>query len=105
MSLLLCCVGPHDSAYARARARPDRSYPDPEGADEPRSAHGWRAEEHGAGNLFVVFREPDIAIEPAGEERFRVNIKGVDVVHPQTGEIESGGPDTISLWFIDTDYK
>ena len=25
--------------------------------------------------------------------------------HPQTGEIESGGPDTIALWFIDTDYN
>ena len=24
---------------------------------------------------------------------------------PQTGEIELGGPDTIALWFIDTDYN
>jgi adenine-specific DNA-methyltransferase len=27
------------------------------------------------------------------------------VFKPQTGEIESGGPDTIALWFIDTDYN
>jgi adenine-specific DNA-methyltransferase len=59
----------------------------------------------GSGNLFVVFGEPDIAIEPAGEDRIRVRIKGVDVFKPQTGEIESGGPDTIALWFIDTDYN
>jgi adenine-specific DNA-methyltransferase len=59
----------------------------------------------GSGNLFVVFGEPDIAIEPAGENRIRVRIKGVDVFKPQTGEIESGGPDTIALWFIDTDYN
>jgi adenine-specific DNA-methyltransferase len=59
----------------------------------------------GAGNLFVVFGEPDIAIEPAGDDRIRVRIKGVDVFKPQTGEIESGGPDTIALWFIDTDYN
>jgi adenine-specific DNA-methyltransferase len=58
----------------------------------------------GAGNLFVVFGEPDIAIEPVGNE-IRVRIKGVDVFKPQTGEIESGGPDTIALWFIDTDYN
>ncbi len=58
----------------------------------------------GAGNLFVVFGEPDIDIEPV-DEQIRVRIKGVDVFKPQTGEIESGGPDTIALWFIDTDYN
>ena len=59
----------------------------------------------GAGNLFVVFGEPDIAIESAADNQIRVKIKGVDVFKPQTGEIESGGPDTIALWFIDTDYN
>jgi adenine-specific DNA-methyltransferase len=59
----------------------------------------------GAGNLFVVFGEPDIEIEPVGADQIRVRIKGVDVFKPQTGEIESGGPDTIALWFIDTDYN
>jgi adenine-specific DNA-methyltransferase len=59
----------------------------------------------GAGNLFVVFGEPDIEIEDAGEDRIRVRIKGVDVFHPQTGTIESGGPDTIALWLVDTDYN
>jgi adenine-specific DNA-methyltransferase len=58
-----------------------------------------------SGNLFVVFGEPDIEIEPAGDNQVQVTIKGVDVFHPQTGEIESGGPDTIALWFIDTDYN
>ncbi len=59
----------------------------------------------GAGNLFVVFGEPDIEIEPFGADEIRVKIKGVDVFKPQTGEIESGGPDTIALWLIDTDYN
>ncbi len=59
----------------------------------------------GTGNLFVVFGEPDIEIEPAAGGKIRVKIKGIDVFHPQTGEIESGGPDTIALWFIDTDYN
>jgi adenine-specific DNA-methyltransferase len=59
----------------------------------------------GAGNLFVVFGEPDIDIEPADADQIRVKIKGIDVFKPQSGEIESGGPDTIALWFIDTDYN
>ena len=59
----------------------------------------------GAGNLFVVFGEPDIEIEDAGDGMIRVKIKGIDVFKPQSGEIESGGPDTIALWMIDTDYN
>jgi adenine-specific DNA-methyltransferase len=58
-----------------------------------------------SGNLFVVFGEPDIEIKSAGADQIQVSIKGVDVFHPQSGEIESGGPDTIALWFIDTDYN
>ncbi|MBS0305707.1 MAG: modification methylase [Proteobacteria bacterium] len=65
----------------------------------------------GAGNLFVVFGEPDIRIEPvvAGSAGgpvpvVRVRVKGVDVFRPQTGEIESGGTDSIALWMIDTEY-
>ena len=63
----------------------------------------------GAGNLFVVFGEPDIEIEEVdgsgAEAKIRVRIRGIDVFHPQSGEIESGGPDSIAVWFIDTDYN
>jgi adenine-specific DNA-methyltransferase len=58
-----------------------------------------------AGNLFVVFGEPDIAIENVGDDQIRVKIKGVDVFKPQTGEIVSEGPDGIALWMVDTDYN
>ncbi len=58
----------------------------------------------GSGNLFVIFGEPDIRIENAGDDMIRVEIRGIDVFKPQSGEIESGGPDSIALWFIDTDY-
>ena len=62
----------------------------------------------GKGNLFVVFGEPDIEIEPAGDEpngdRLRVRLRGVDVFHPQTGEIRSDSPDAIACWFLDTAY-
>ncbi|MCZ7571607.1 MAG: DNA methyltransferase [Ardenticatenaceae bacterium] len=59
----------------------------------------------GAGNLFVIFGEPDIDIEEAGDNRIRVKIHGVDIFHPQSGEVRSSGPDGIACWFIDTDYN
>ncbi|MGB5048177.1 MAG: hypothetical protein WBO46_04530, partial [Caldilineaceae bacterium] len=59
----------------------------------------------GAGNLFVIFGEPDIEIQEAGDGQIRVQIHGVDVFHPQSGQVQSGGPDDIAVWFIDTDYN
>jgi len=34
-----------------------------------------------------------------------VKVNGVDVFHPQTGEVRSDGPEGIACWFIDTDYN
>jgi adenine-specific DNA-methyltransferase len=59
----------------------------------------------GKGNLFVIFGEPDIAVVPAEDDQVRVKVNGVDVFHPQTGEVRSDGPDGIACWFIDTDYN
>ncbi|MGB3940744.1 MAG: site-specific DNA-methyltransferase [Candidatus Manganitrophaceae bacterium] len=59
----------------------------------------------GKGNLFVIFGEPDITILPAEDGKVRVKVNGVDVFHPNTGEVRSDGPDGIACWFIDTDYN
>jgi adenine-specific DNA-methyltransferase len=59
----------------------------------------------GKGNLFVIFGEPDISVLDAEEGRIRVKVNGVDVFHPQTGEVRSDGPEGIACWFIDTDYN
>ncbi|MBI3500006.1 MAG: site-specific DNA-methyltransferase [Proteobacteria bacterium] len=59
----------------------------------------------GKGNLFVIFGEPDITILPADGGKLRVKVNGVDVFHPNTGEVRSDGPDGIACWFIDTDYN
>jgi adenine-specific DNA-methyltransferase len=59
----------------------------------------------GKGNLFVIFGEPDIDILPAEDGKVRIKVNGVDVFHPQTGEVRSDGPDGIACWFIDTDYN
>ena len=60
----------------------------------------------GKGNLFVIFGEPDIDIlEEGGGDSIRVRINGVDVFHPNTGEVRSDGADGIACWFVDTDYN
>jgi adenine-specific DNA-methyltransferase len=59
----------------------------------------------GRGNLFVIFGEPDIKIENAGDDMIRVKVFGVDVFKPQTGEVISEGTDGIALWMLDTDYN
>ena len=59
----------------------------------------------GKGNLFVIFGEPDIDIRDAEDGQIQVKINGVDVFHPNTGEVRSDGADGIACWFIDTDYN
>ena len=34
-----------------------------------------------------------------------MKVNGVDVFHPNTGEVRSDGADGIACWFIDTDYN
>ena len=81
----------------------------------------------GAGNLFMVFGEPDVEIRPAGKRsasvqssyakkskdekaaavaaQFVAEIKGVDIYDPTTGQIRNSSTDDIACWFIDTDYN
>lgn len=59
----------------------------------------------GAGNLFVVFGEPDVVISDVGGGEITVKVSGVDVFKPQTGEVVSEGTDGIALWMLDTDYN
>jgi adenine-specific DNA-methyltransferase len=69
----------------------------------------------GAGNLFMVFGEPDIEIthmliDPAGPglpagPHLQVEIRGVDVYDPTTGQVRSASTDDIACWFIDTNYN
>ena len=59
----------------------------------------------GNGNLFVIFGEPDIDVLDAGDGQVQVRVNGVDVFHPNTGEVRSDGPEGIACWFIDTDYN
>jgi adenine-specific DNA-methyltransferase len=59
----------------------------------------------GKGNLFIIFGEPDISILEAENSKVQIKLNGVDVFHPQTGEVRSDSAEGIACWFIDTDYN
>jgi adenine-specific DNA-methyltransferase len=60
----------------------------------------------GAGTLFTVFGEPDIAIRtPNGDGKLEVEIRGLDIYDPTTGQIRSNTTDDIACWFIDSNYS
>ena len=59
----------------------------------------------GKGNLFVVFGEPDIDLIACEGDQIQVQVNGVDVFHPSTGEVRSNDTDGIACWFVDTDYN
>jgi adenine-specific DNA-methyltransferase len=58
----------------------------------------------GAGNLFMVFGEPDVEIRQKNGQVV-VEIKGVDVYDPTTGALRNSSTDDIACWFIDTNYN
>jgi adenine-specific DNA-methyltransferase len=58
----------------------------------------------GAGNLFTVFGEPDIDVRHEGDELV-VELNGVDVYDPTTGDVRNNSTDQIAMWMIDTDYN
>jgi adenine-specific DNA-methyltransferase len=58
----------------------------------------------GSGNLFLVFGEPDVAVHKRKDGRLVIELRGVDVYDPTTGEVRSHSTADIACWFIDTDY-
>jgi adenine-specific DNA-methyltransferase len=66
---------------------------------------GDQLKKTGAGNLFTVFGQPDVELRTLDDGQVQVDIRGIDVYDPTTGEIRSDSPDEIASWFIDTDYN
>jgi len=101
--VLVCCAFNYDAHSSEIDKLADlpilkaRMNPDLHMADELKNT--------GAGNLFVVFGEPDIDFIDAEDGKMQIKINGVDVFHPSKGEVVSGGPESIAAWFIDTDYN
>jgi len=59
----------------------------------------------GAANLFMVFGEPDIEISKTKDSKIEVEVKGLDIYDPTTGQIRNNSTDDIACWFIDTNYN
>ena len=103
--LLIVCgfaFDPHVSEEAKRYGTlvvlPTRINPDLQMGDE-------LLKKTGAGNLFMVFGEPDVRIERRTDGKIVAEIKGVDVYDPTTGQIRSSSTDDIACWFIDTEYN
>lgn len=58
----------------------------------------------GAGNLFMVFGEPDVEIKQDNGKVTAI-LHGLDIYDPTTGEIRSSSTNDIACWFIDTNYN
>ncbi|MDO8491331.1 MAG: site-specific DNA-methyltransferase, partial [Dehalococcoidia bacterium] len=59
----------------------------------------------GTGNLFMDFGEPDIDLKKQKDGKFTIEIKGLDIYNPTTGQLSSNPISDIACWFIDTDYN
>ncbi|MGA7325406.1 MAG: site-specific DNA-methyltransferase, partial [Rhodomicrobium sp.] len=59
------------------------------------------------GNLFVVFGEPDIEFRKLKNGQYEVEILGVDIFNPNSGEQKSSSKveEDVACWFIDDDYN
>lgn len=59
----------------------------------------------GAGNLFMVFGEPDVNLTKTKTGEIVIELQGVDIYDPTTGQVRSSSTDEIACWFIDTNYN
>ena len=59
----------------------------------------------GTGNLFMVFGEPDVTVTKDKKDELKVELHGVDIYDPTTGQVRSSSTDEIACWFIDTNYN
>ena len=68
--------------------------------------HAADAYKPGGGNLFVVFGEPDIALDRGDDGACVVRLRGIDIFDPTTGEVRSSVrvEEDVACWFIDTNY-
>ena len=57
-----------------------------------------------ASQLFSVFGWPDIRIKKLKDEKLAVELLGVDIYDPNTGEVHSEPGKSVAAWFLDTDY-
>jgi len=57
-----------------------------------------------ASQIFTVFGQPDVHVEKQKDGTYRVELRGVDIYDPLTGEVHSSRGEDVAAWFLDTDY-
>jgi adenine-specific DNA-methyltransferase len=57
-----------------------------------------------ASQIFTVFGQPDVRVEKQKDGPYRVELRGVDIYDPLTGEVQSTRGEAVAAWFLDTDY-
>jgi adenine-specific DNA-methyltransferase len=57
-----------------------------------------------ASQIFSVFGQPDVALKPQKDGTYVVELRGVDIYDPLTGEVHSTRGEDVAAWFLDTDY-
>ncbi len=54
--------------------------------------------------LFTVFGQPDVQVKKQKDGTCVVELKGVDLYDPNTGELYSDRGEDVAAWFLDQDY-
>jgi len=57
-----------------------------------------------ASQIFTVFGQPDVRVEKQKDGTYHVELRGVDIYDPITGEVHSTRGEDVAAWFLDTDY-
>ena len=57
-----------------------------------------------ASQIFTVFGQPDVNVQKQKDGTFVVELRGVDIYDPLTGEVHSTRGEDVAAWFLDTDY-
>jgi len=57
-----------------------------------------------ASQIFTVFGQPDVRVEKQKDGTYRVELRGVDIYDPLTGEVQSTRGEDVAAWFLDTEY-
>jgi adenine-specific DNA-methyltransferase len=57
-----------------------------------------------ASQIFTVFGQPDVRVEKQKDGTYRVELRGVDIYDPLTGQVHSTRGEDVAAWFLDTDY-
>ena len=54
--------------------------------------------------IFTVFGQPDVRVERQKDGTYTVELRGVDVYDPLTGETQHTRGSDVAAWFLDADY-